>query len=407
MNDAIHRVKQAILALKKGEMVILLDHESRENEADLILAAEHITPEKMNFMIKNTSGIVCLSLPSHKIKQLNLHDMVAKSDNHSSQGTPFTVSIEARQGVTTGVSAKDRTKTILAAIQENASQADIVKPGHVFPLHARKGGVLERQGHTEGSLDLVTLSGLTEAAVLCELMDGEGNMLKGKEAQQFALDHQLPIVSIEDLIIYRRYHENLISEKISTSIPLNGYGQFCLSVLREKWQVKEHIVLTKPQISDQLPLIRIHSSCTTGDLFGSLKCDCQAQLQYSLQRISEEGGALIYLNQEGRDIGLFNKIKAYQLQEEGLDTVEANLKLNLPIDAREYYIAANWLRENNIHEFRLLSNNPSKIENLKKYGCFSIDREALPAFMTEENQKYLHTKQKKMNHFINDEPIGM
>ncbi len=402
MNSAIKRVETAIKELQSKKMIILIDHPDRENEGDLIYPAEIINSEKINFMIRNCSGIICLPLTSPQLKKLGLIHMVPPHENTSRCGTPFTISIEAREGVTTGVSAKDRATTILAAVNENVLQQDIVKPGHVFPLYAKEGGVLERQGHTEGAIDIVRLAGFRPAAVLCEIMNPDGTMAKGRQLQDFAKKHKLKILSIDDIIQYRLAKENLIADEISSELPIESYGKFNITVVKEKVRGDEHIILTKKINDNKKPtLVRVHSSCVTGDLFGSQRCDCNKQLDYSLSRISQEGGILIYLNQEGRGIGLFNKIKSYALQETGLDTVEANLHLGLPVDSRKYYIAANILKNRNITHIRLLTNNPHKIDDLNKYGIAKVTMENMPIFCNEQNKHYLKIKKEKLKHKIN------
>lgn len=401
MSSYIECVEAAIADLRQGKMVILTDHPDRENEGDIIYPAEIITPEVINFMIRHCSGIICLPLLTDQLEKLGLTYMVPPHENTSHRGTPFTVSIEAKQGITTGVSAKDRAQTILTAIKEDANRDDIVKPGHIFPLHAKLGGVLERPGHTEGAVDLVCLAGFKPAAVLCEVMNADGTMASGDQLKAFAETHGLQILSIEDLITYRLRYDNLIIEEASAQLPIESYGNFEMTVIKEKINGHEHIILTNQGSKSQEPtLVRVHSCCITGDLFGSLRCDCNKQLKYSLRKISEEGGILIYLNQEGRGIGLLNKIKAYALQEKGLDTVEANMHLGLPVDSRQYYIAAQVLRNRNISDIRLLSNNPNKIEGLKKFGIKTIIQEKMPIFPSEQNKTYLITKKEKLKHNI-------
>jgi len=400
MLTPIARVKAAIKELRKGKMIILTDHPDRENEGDIIYPADIISSNIVNFMIRYCSGIICLSLPTSQIKKIGLSHMVAPDENTSHRGTPFTVSIEAKENITTGVSAQDRATTILAAISHTASHENIAKPGHVFPLHAKEGGVLARQGHTEGSIDIVRLAGFSPSAVLCEVMNPDGTMAKGKKLQTFAKRHKLVTLSIDDIIQYRLCHEDFISEETSAELPLDKYGIFKIAVMKEKFNNNEHIVLTSSKKTKSPTLVRIHSACMTGDLFGSKRCDCNSQLHYSLQKISEQGGVLIYLNQEGRGIGLFNKIKAYSLQEQGLDTVEANAALNLPIDSREYYFAANILKNMNINKVRLLTNNPLKIAGLKKYGISKVKIEKMPIFSELENINYLKTKKEKLNHIM-------
>lgn len=412
------RVSAAIHDLQQGKMVILVDNPDRENEGDIIFPAEIVTPEIVNFMIRHCSGIICLSLTESKANQLGLSYMVppheytgatssvnGRVNGHgTTRFTPsFTLSIEAKSGVTTGVSALDRAHTILTAVKENACADDVIKPGHIFPLLARSGGVLERAGHTEGSVDLVRMAGFKPAAILCEVMNPDGTMASGDGLQAFANEHQIKMLSIEDLIAYRLSHENLIAEEAKAQLPLQKYGIFEMTVVKEKLTHTEHIVLEKKSLSSPSNslLVRIHSACITGDLFGSLRCDCHHQLHYSLKRIGEEGGLLIYLNQEGRGIGLFNKIKAYALQEQGLDTVEANLELGLPSDSRKYHIAANILRNRDVTQVRLLTNNPDKINDLKKFSLLEIAQETMPVFCHERNKHYLHTKQTKLNHLMN------
>jgi len=401
MLSQLKRVELALDELKQGKIIILVDDPERENEGDLIIAAEKITSETMNFLIRHGSGIVCISLSANHLNSLHIPLMVSEQNNSSARGTPFTLSVDAKEGITTGVSAADRVKTIHTLIQNDANPNDLVKPGHIFPLQAKEGGVFERQGHTEGSLDLVRMVGLKPAAVLCEIMNPDGTMSRGEKLREFAATHKLTMLSIDDILTYRLHKECIIEDETSSQFPLDKYGKFTISVIKEKFSNLEHVVLAKKIASShQPPLIRIHSSCLTGDLFASERCDCNKQLHYSLQRISEEGGMLIYLNQEGRGIGLFNKIKAYALQEQGHDTVEANTELGLPIDSRQYYIAASILRKKNIDHVRLMTNNPNKISDLKKYGINKVVREPMPSFRQENNQFYLETKKIKLNHMI-------
>jgi len=395
MQSHIERVESAIRDLQQGKMIILIDNPDRENEGDIIFPAETITPEVVNFMIRYCSGIICLSMLGDQLKKLGLTYMVQPDENSSVNKTPFTISIEAKKGVTTGVSAHDRAKTILTAIHQDTGPEDIVKPGHIFPLHAKKGGVLERAGHTEGAIDLVTIAGFKPSAVLCEIMNPDGSMAKGIDLENFAKEHQLQILSIEDIIAYRLSKENLIAEETSATLPIESHGTFKITVIKEKFSDNEHIVLENQNIKSIQPLlVRIHSSCVTGDIFDSKRCDCKQQLNYSLKKISEEGGILIYLAQEGRGIGIFNKIKSYFLQENGLDTIEANQKLGFPADSRKYYIAANFLRNRNITDIRLLTNNPNKISDLKYYGISSVIQEPIPIFCNAHNVKYLSAKKR-------------
>lgn len=400
MLTARERVEIAIKDLQQGKMLILCDNPERENEGDLIIAAEKITAESMNFLIRKGTGIVCLSLTEDKLKQLDLPLMIPKDKNTCARGTQFTLTIDAKKDITTGVSAIDRVKAIEAVIADNASSDDYVVPGHIFPLAAKNGGALERPGHTEGSVDLMRLAGLKPAAVICEIMNPDGTMAQGADLTDFANTHQLNMLSIDDLIQYRLQTENFIADEVSCQLPIEKYGTFKMSVIKDALAHLEHVVLSNNVDPSKPVLVRIHSACTTGDCFLSLRCDCHHQLHYSLQRISEEGGILIYLNQEGRGIGLFNKIKAYALQEQGFDTVDANTELGLPVDAREYYIAANILRNHKINHVRLLTNNPDKMNSLAKYGIESIIKEDMPSFHHEINRAYLQVKKDKLAHTI-------
>ncbi len=406
MSTYKQRVEAALAELRAGKMIILTDDAARENEGDFIFPAEKITPESMNFMIRHGSGIVCLTLTAEKGKQLGLKFMVPAHENTAQRGTPFTVSIEAKKGVATGVSAADRVTTILAAMQPSASADDLCSPGHVFPLIANPEGVLARAGHTEGSVDLMRLAGLQPAAVLCEVMNPDGTMAQGETLTAFAAAHQLTILTMRDLVDYRLATESLVTDEVSATLPTDKYGTLQMTVVKEKISGREHVVLVKENKNNVLGtasapmLVRVHSACMTGDIFGSARCDCQQQLHYGLQKISEEGGMLIYLAQEGRGIGLFDKIRAYALQEKGLDTVQANHELNLPVDARHYAIAASILRHRQITHVRLLTHNPAKINDLKKYGVMAVTREVMPVFAHAGNQDYLVTKKEKMMHLL-------
>jgi 3,4-dihydroxy 2-butanone 4-phosphate synthase / GTP cyclohydrolase II len=401
IHTILARIEAALESLRQGRMIILTDSPDREDEGDMIFPAEKITTEAMNFMIQHGSGIVCLSLTAERLKQLDLPLMLAKESNTSSRGTPFTISIEAKTGVTTGVSAHDRAKTILAAVADNAKSDDLARPGHVFPLLAHDDGVLGRAGHTEGAVDLMRLAGLKPAGVLCEVMNRDGTMARGEKLKTFANLHSIKIISIEDIIQYRLHHGTLIEEVATANLPLAGYEGFKILAFKEKFTHKEHVALIKTNQNPEAPtLVRIHSSCLTGDLFGSLRCDCHQQLHYALEKINQEGGVLIYLNQEGRGIGLFNKIKSYALQEQGFDTVEANEALGFAADLRTYDIAVHILKYLNISQVKLLTNNPQKILDLDKNGFFEIMREIVPAFHNEHNQQYLTVKRNKLNNFI-------
>lgn len=396
------RVQQAITDLKQGKMIIVIDDPTRENEGDLIMLSEHVTEQNMNFMIRHCSGIVCVTISQKTAERLHLQPMVMPHQNTSSRGTPFTVSVDAKDGITTGVSAADRTLTVNIMNNPNAKPTDLVQPGHLFPLIAQENGILSRQGHTEAAFDLAKIAtdNRSEQAILCELMNEDGSMMRGDALKQFADKHQLTLISISELIQYRRLHENHIEEIAKTTLPLETYGIFDCRVFKEIDTGEEHLVLSHPTVNDHTPLVRIHSSCMTGDIFNSLRCDCHQQLHYSLLKISQEGGMIIYMSQEGRGIGLGNKIKAYMLQNEGKDTVEANLNLGLPADAREYHMAANILKHDGVTHIRLLTNNPAKVQGLLDYGIPQVKREAMPIFTTIHNQHYLETKRSRLNHHI-------
>lgn len=392
-------IDEAIAALRAGRMVILMDDEQRENEGDLVIAAEFATPQAINFMSRYGRGLICLPMAAERIEQLNLPMMA--SNNRSPFGTAFTVSIEAAQGVSTGISAADRAKTIAVAIDPNTKPSDLISPGHIFPLRARPDGVLERQGQTEGSVDLARLAGLIPAAVICEIINEDGTMSRRDELAEFAKTHAIPLVTVSDLRDYRIKHETLVTVEATSILPMQTYGCFTMTVFSNRLDHHEHFALVKaPKVPNQVPLVRIHSECITGDVFGSCKCDCGAQLNASLAQIAEEGGVLIYLRQEGRGIGLGNKLKAYALQEQGLDTVEANLKLGFMADQREYAVAFQMIKHFGIETLRLMTNNPKKIDALRRYGIRISERVPLALEPTEENRNYLKTKQSKLGHLF-------
>ena len=400
--SAFISIDEAIATLKAGKMIILLDDESRENEGDLVIAADFANHEAINFMSRYGRGLICLPMCERLVEKLQLPMMTAH--NHSPFGTAFTVSIEAASGVSTGISAQDRARTVAVAIDPSSGPADIISPGHVFPLKARKGGVLQRQGQTEGSVDLASLAGLTPAAVICEIINEDGTMSRREQLKEFSEQHGIPMVTIKDLVHWRIQHEELVEVAASSRVPLEGYGNFSMSVFSNTLDTAEHFILSKPPVvSNKVPLVRIHSECITGDIFGSCKCDCGEQLKESLQRISEEGGVLIYLRQEGRGIGLVNKVRAYALQEQGYDTVEANEKLGLPADGRDYAVAYQILRFLGIRSLRLLTNNPQKIAVLESYGLNITERIELTVKVNAENHNYLWTKKNKMGHFLSME----
>ncbi|KTD25218.1 bifunctional 3,4-dihydroxy-2-butanone-4-phosphate synthase/GTP cyclohydrolase II [Legionella maceachernii] len=396
---AFATIEQAIAALKAGRMIILVDDEGRENEGDLVIAAQHATPEAINFMSRFGRGLICLPMTGEYIDKLALPMMA--SNNRSPYGTAFTVSIEAASGVSTGISAKDRAHTIAVAISEDSGPQEIISPGHVFPLRAREKGVLARPGQTEGSVDLARLAGLKPAAVICEIINEDGTMSRHNELVAFSQSHDLPMVSIKDLIEYRIRHENLVEEVATTPIPLHEHGEFSMTVFHNELDSAEHFALSKaPMVKNQIPLVRIHSECITGDVFGSCKCDCGKQLKRALAQIGKEGGILVYLRQEGRGIGLANKLKAYALQEKGYDTVDANLQLGFPADNRDYAVAFQILKYLGVESLRLLTNNPKKVESLENFGLKVCERLPLAVEPTPENREYLRTKQQKLGHLL-------
>ncbi|ARB91783.1 bifunctional 3,4-dihydroxy-2-butanone-4-phosphate synthase/GTP cyclohydrolase II [Legionella longbeachae] len=399
MKHSLVTIEHAVETLKAGKMIILMDDEDRENEGDLVVAAEYATSEAINFMSRHGCGLICLSMADELIDKLQLPMMA--QNNKSPYGTAFTVSIEAAEGVSTGISAKDRAQTIKIAIDPESGPADVISPGHVFPLRAKKKGVLERPGQTEGSVDLTRLAGLTPAAVICEIINEDGTMSRRDELIAFSKKHDIPMVTIKDLIEYRIRHEMLINAAASTRIPLQNKGDFMMTVFTNELDQAEHFALVKPPLfANRVPLVRIHSECITGDVFGSCKCDCGKQLEQSLSMIAEEGGILIYLRQEGRGIGLANKLKAYALQEQGLDTVDANHQLGLPVDSRDYAIAYQMLKYFGIEAIRLLTNNPSKIAAVDRYGVKVTERVPLEIEPTKESHRYLKTKKEKMGHLL-------
>jgi 3,4-dihydroxy 2-butanone 4-phosphate synthase/GTP cyclohydrolase II len=395
----INTIEEAIDDIRAGKMVILVDDEDRENEGDLTMAAEKITPEAINFMAKYGRGLICLSLTPAKVKELNLSMM---SDvNTSSFGTAFTVSIEAAKGVTTGISAADRATTILAAIAPAARPSDLARPGHIFPLRARGGGVLQRAGQTEGSVDLARLAGLTPAGVICEIMNDDGTMSRMPDLAVFAETHAMKIVTIKDLIQYRMKNESLVKRIADTKLPTR-YGEFRAIAYENRVDDNTHIALVKGDVShgDDV-LVRVHSECLTGDVFGSQRCDCGDQLHKAMDRINREGkGVILYMRQEGRGIGLANKLRAYELQDSGLDTVEANEKLGFKADLRDYGIGAQILVDLGLKKINLLTNNPRKIVGLEGYGLKVKKRLPLEAEPGAGNIKYLETKKEKLGHML-------
>ncbi|HPG29384.1 MAG TPA: bifunctional 3,4-dihydroxy-2-butanone-4-phosphate synthase/GTP cyclohydrolase II [bacterium] len=399
--SVISGIPELIKDLKKGKMIILMDAENRENEGDLVCAAEKITPEIINFMAKYGRGLVCLALDSNYVEKLKLPLMT--SNNQSKFGTAFTVSIEAKQNVTTGISARDRATTVLTAINDAYKDGDIVAPGHIFPLRAAEGGVLVRTGQTEGSVDLMKLSGLKNAAVICEIMNDDGTMARLNDLKKFSAKHKIKIGTIGDIIEFRRKNEILVHKSAEANLPTK-FGDFKIIIYISDIDKKEHIALVKGRISTKSSvLVRVHSECLTGDTFFSLRCDCNNQLHAALNYIGKEkSGILLYMRQEGRGIGLENKIKAYHLQERGLDTVEANEALGFPADLRDYGIGAQILYDLGVRKIKLMTNNPKKIIGLEGYGLKITRR--LPIIITpnKNNEKYLRAKKIKLGHLLND-----
>ncbi|MCL5116285.1 MAG: bifunctional 3,4-dihydroxy-2-butanone-4-phosphate synthase/GTP cyclohydrolase II [Firmicutes bacterium] len=398
-SQPFNTVPEAIEAIRQGKMVVVVDDESRENEGDLVIAARHATPEAINFMAQHGRGLICVPMAAEWLDRLHLPPMVEVSED--SMKTAFTVSVDARHRVTTGISAHDRAETVRVLAASESTPEDLVRPGHIFPLRAKPGGVLRRPGHTEASVDLAVLAGLEPVAVICEIMKPDGSMARLPDLLEFRDTHQLMLITIQDLIRYRLEEDSLFIRDAETTLPTR-YGTFRAVAYTEKLNGATHLALTMGDVGDGRPVLtRVHSECLTGDVLGSLRCDCGEQLDQALRRIADEGrGVLLYMRQEGRGIGLANKIKAYALQETGMDTVSANVALGFPPDMRDYGVGAQILRDLGARKLRLLTNNPDKYYALEGYGLTIVERVPIDVGPHPENRHYLETKKDKMGHWI-------
>ncbi|MFB0557467.1 MAG: bifunctional 3,4-dihydroxy-2-butanone-4-phosphate synthase/GTP cyclohydrolase II [Dehalococcoidia bacterium] len=398
-------IPEAIESTRAGKFIIIIDDETRENEGDLAMAAEKVTPEAINFMAKHARGLICLPTIKQRLDELAIPLMV--QDNTSKNCTAFTVSIEAKDEVTTGISAFDRAHTIKTVLDPNSKPGDLVRPGHVFPIRARDGGVLVRAGHTEAIVDLARLAGLYPAGVICEVMNEDGTMAKLPELEIMASEYDLKIITIADLITYRLRHEKLVQKVAEAKLPTK-FGEFAVMAYRSTVDANEHVALVKGDISGDGPvLVRVHSECLTGDVFASLRCDCGDQIRLAMQSIAEEGrGVFLYMRQEGRGIGFHNKLRAYALQDQGMDTVEANIALGFPADLRDYGVGAQILADLGLHNIRLLTNNPKKVVGLESYGLKIVETMPLIASPNPYNIHYLETKQKKLGHLLGVEEVS-
>jgi 3,4-dihydroxy 2-butanone 4-phosphate synthase/GTP cyclohydrolase II len=399
-------IEDALEDIASGRMVVVVDDEDRENEGDLVMAAQFITPDAINFMTRQAGGWICLALTPDRCDELGLDLMAAK--NESAHQTPFTVTIEAREGVTTGISVHDQAHTMQVAVDPTKSEADIVTPGHVHPLKAKAGGVLERTGHTEASIDLARLAGLNPSGVICEIQNEDGTMARADDLAAYCFKHGLKMITIADLIAYRRRNDKLVERVVSTGLP-TGFGDFQVVGYRSLVDEKHHVALVKGEVDGASDvLVRVHSECLTGDVFHSLRCDCGEQLEAALAMIEREGaGVLLYLSQEGRGIGLLNKLRAYRLQEEGLDTVDANLKLGLPADLRDYGIGAQILVDLGLTSIRILTNNPKKIIGLEGYGLSVTAQLPIQTVPNPHNEDYLRTKRERLGHTLHHQGLPL
>src|SRR4051812_28800910 len=399
-------IEEAIEDIRRGQMVVVCDGEDRENEGDLVMAAQFATPEAINFMAKEARGLICLALTGERCEQLGLRLMAAK--NEAPLQTAFTVTIEAAEGVSTGISAHDRAHTVQVAIDPHSGPRDVVIPGHIFPLKAREGGVLERTGHTEASVDLARLAGLIPAGVICEVMKDDGSMARVPDLVGYCERHGLKMITVADLIAYRRRTERLVERIVATKLP-TAYGEFTAFGYRALIDEKHHVAMVKGEVEGKPDvLVRVHSECLTGDVFHSLRCDCGEQLAAALAMIEREGeGVLLYLSQEGRGIGLLNKLRAYKLQEDGLDTVEANLQLGLPADLRDYGIGAQILVDLGLSSIRILTNNPKKIHGLEGYGLSVAEQLPIESVPNPHNEDYLRTKRDRLGHVLHHQGLPL